>query len=84
MSLTSEALSQARSHLRDVESFIRLSYIVSTPYSTKWSPISGCTEGPDNNLSAPEEEPPLDNWGYKSEDGHQASEMRLKPNWMSV
>ena len=58
------------SHLSDGESFNRLSYIDSTPYSMEGSPH---TEGPDSNKSAPnsggEEEPPRNNWGNKSDDG---------------
>ena len=70
LSLTSEALSKMHSHLSDGESFNRLSYIDSTPYSMEGSPH---TEGPDSNKSAPnsggEEEPPRNNWGNKSDDG---------------
>ena len=70
LSLTSEALSKTHSHLSDGESFNRLSYIDSTPYSTEGSLR---TEGPDSNKSAPnsggEEEPPRNNWGNKSDDG---------------
>ena len=50
LSLTSEALSKMHSHLSDGESFNRLSYIDSTPYSTEGSPR---TEGLDSNKSAP-------------------------------
>ena len=70
LSFASEALSKTHSHLNDGESFNRLSYIDSTPYSTEGSPR---TEGPDSNKSAPnsggEEEPPRNNWGNKSDDG---------------
>ena len=70
LSLTSEALSKTHSHLSDGESFNRLSYIDSTPYSTEGSLR---TEGPDSNKSAPnsggEEEPPRNNWGNKSDNG---------------
>ena len=38
LSLTREALSKTRSHLSDGESFNRLSFIDSTPYSTEGSP----------------------------------------------
>ena len=59
--LTSEALSKTHSHLNDGESFNRLSYIDSTPYSMEGSPR---TE-PDSNKSTPntggEEEPPRNN-----------------------
>ena len=70
LSRTSEALSKTHSHLNDGESFNRLSYIDSTPYSTEGSPR---TEEPDSSKSAPncrgEEEPPRNNWGNKSDDG---------------
>ena len=70
LSLTSEALSKTHSHLSDGESFKRLSYIDSTPYSTEGSPR---TEGPDSNKPAPnsggEEEPSRNNWGNEPDDG---------------
>ena len=62
LSLTSEALSKIHSHLSDGESFNRLFYIDSTPYSTEGSPR---TEGPDSN----KEEPPRNNGGNRSDDG---------------
>ena len=55
------------------EVLIILSYVDSTPYSTEGSPKWGRTEGPDNILSAPnsggKEEPQLNDWGDKSDDG---------------
>ena len=57
------------SHPNDGESFNRLSYIDSTPYSMEGSPR---TE-PDSNKSTPntggEEEPPRNNQDNKSDDG---------------
>ena len=59
LSLTSEALSKTHSHLSDGESFNRLSYIDSTPYSTEGSSRA---KGTDSNNSRGKEEPPRNNW----------------------